>query len=176
MITVKIPYKHDEVIKLGEKIKDAATEDGMNKVYSDKVAEMAQNLKKKLRKELYLDDKDYMEIMHKVIEYEEELKKAEKSMERSKNKFIEAHQTTMEVLKVSGEVEISSERFHKKGERKFDCVFCTKRFDTSNLWKHHILMYHWPDIDKSVSIIYYFNIFITMYFFFLRINTILFNL
>ena len=44
----------------------------MNKVYSDKVAEMAQNLKKKLRKELYLDDKDYMEIMHEVIEYEEE--------------------------------------------------------------------------------------------------------
>ena len=45
---------------------------------------MAQNLKKKLRKELYLDDKDYMEIMHEVIEYEEELKKAEKSMKRSK--------------------------------------------------------------------------------------------
>ena len=109
MITVKIPCKHDEVIKLGEKIKDAATEDGMNKVYSDKVTEMAQNLKKKLRKELCLDDKDYMEIMHEVIEYEKELKKAEKSMERSNNKFIEAHRITMEVLKVSGEVEISSE-------------------------------------------------------------------
>ena len=130
----------------------------MNKVCSDKVAEMAQNLKNKLRKELSLNDEDYMEIMHEVIEYEKELKKAEKSMERSKNKFIEAHQTTMEVLKVSGEVKISNERFNKKGERKFDCVFCTKRFDTSNLWKHHILMYHWPDMEKSVSIINYFYI------------------
>ena len=72
----------------------------------------------------------------KVIEYEKELKKAEKSMERSESKFIEAHRTTMEVLKVSGEVKISSERFNKKGERKYDCVFCTKRFDTSNLQKH----------------------------------------
>ena len=130
----------------------------MNKVCSDKVAEMAQNLKNKLRKELSLNDEDYMEIMCEVIEYEKELKKAEKSMERSKNKFIEAHQTTMEVLKVSGEVKISNERFNKKGERKFDCVFCTKRFDTSNLWKHHILMYHWPDMEKSVSIINYFYI------------------
>ena len=46
-----------------------------------------------------------------------ELKRAEKSMERTKTKFIEAHQTTMEVLKASGEVEISSERFNKKGEK-----------------------------------------------------------
>ena len=89
-------------------------------------------------------------------------------MERSKNKFIEVNQTTMEVLKVSEEVEISGERFHKKGERKSDCVFCTKRFDTSNSWTHHILMYHWPDMQKSVSIIYYFKIFIRVYFIFLK--------
>ena len=60
---------------------------------------MAQNLKNKLRKELSLNDEDYMEIMHEVIEYEKELKKAEKSMERSKNKFIEAHRTTMGSVK-----------------------------------------------------------------------------
>ena len=72
MITVKIPHKHDEVIKLGENIKDAATEDGMNKIYSDKVTEMEQNLKNKLRKELFLDNNDYMEIMYEVIEYEKE--------------------------------------------------------------------------------------------------------
>ena len=54
----------------------------------------------------------------------------------------------MEVLKASGEVEISSERFNKKGERKFECLFCTKRFDTSNLQKYHIFMYHWPDMEK----------------------------
>ena len=153
-----MPYTHNEVIKLGQDIKEATSQHTMNKVCSDKVAEMAQNLKNKLRKELSLNDEDYMEIMCEVIEYEKELKKAEKSMERSKNKFIEAHRTTMEVLKVSGEVEISNERFNKKGERKFDCVFCTKRFDTSNLQKHHILMYHWPDMEKSVSIINYFYI------------------
>ena len=115
-------------------------------------------MKNKLRKELSLNDEDYMEIMCEVIEYEKELKKAEKSIERSKNKFIEAHRTTMEVLKVSGEVEISNEKFNKKGERKFDCFFCTKRFDTSNLRKHHILMYHWADMEKFVSIINYFYI------------------
>ena len=41
---------------------------------------------------------------------------AESNMERSKNKFIEAHWTTMEVLKVAAEVEISTERFSKKWE------------------------------------------------------------
>ena len=52
----------------------------MNKVCSDKVAEMAQNLKNKLRKELSLNDEDYMEIMREVIEYEKELKKAWKGV------------------------------------------------------------------------------------------------
>ena len=101
----------------------------------------------------------YVSVM-KIIwiswpKYEKELKRAEKSMERTKTKFIEAHQTTMEVLKVSGEVEISSERFNKKRERKFECLFCTKRFDTSNLWKYHIFMYHWPDIEKFVSMTFF---------------------
>ena len=93
-----------------------------------------------------------------------ELKRAENSMERTRTKFIEAHQTTMEVLKLSGEVEISSERFNKKVERKFECLFCTKRFDTSNLWKYHIFMYHWPNIEKSVSMTYFFwKIFVNVF-------------
>ena len=128
----------------------------MNKVYSEKVRDMANNLKKKLRKDLCLNDQDYLDIMAEVNEYEKELKRAEKSMERTKTKFIDAHRTTMEVLKLSGEVEISSERFNKKGERKFECLFCTKRFDTSNLRKYHIFMYHWPDIEKSVSMTFFF--------------------
>ena len=73
-----MPYTHNEVIKLGKDINEATSQHTMNKVCSDKVAEMAQNLKNKLRKELSLNDEDYMEIMHEVIEYEKELKKAEK--------------------------------------------------------------------------------------------------
>ena len=46
IFTVNIPYKHDEFIKLGEKNKDAASEHGMNKVYGEKVRDMANNLKK----------------------------------------------------------------------------------------------------------------------------------
>ena len=46
----------------------------------------------------------------------------------------------------------------KKEKGNLTVFFSTKRFDTSNLWKHHILMYHWPDMEKSVSIINYFYI------------------
>ena len=95
----------------------------MCKSYSEKVREMACNLKKKLQKGLSLDENDYLEIMSEANEYEQELKTAESNMERSKYKFIEAQQTTIEVLKVAGEVEISTEMFSKKGDGKFQCLF-----------------------------------------------------
>ena len=52
----------------------------MNKVYSEKVRDMASNLKKKLQKDLCLDDEDYLEIMAEVNEYEKELKRAWKGL------------------------------------------------------------------------------------------------
>ena len=64
---------------------------------------------------------------------------------------MEAHGSTLEVLKVAGEVGVSEERFHKAGERKFQCMFCTKRFEMHHVQKHHILMYHWKDWDSKVS-------------------------
>ena len=55
-----------------------------------------------------------MDILSEVQEYELKLKRVEDSMKKSKTKFIEAHGTTLEVLKVSNEIEISDERFSKK--------------------------------------------------------------
>ena len=72
----------------------------MNKVYSEKVRDMANNLKKKLQKDLCLNDQDYLDIMAEVNEYEKELKRAEKSMERTKTKFIEAHQHNNGSIKI----------------------------------------------------------------------------
>ena len=48
-------------------------------------------------------------------------------MKGSQTTFLEAHGSTLEVLKVVGEVRVSEERFYKAGERKFQCMFCTKR-------------------------------------------------
>ena len=41
---------------------------------------MANNLEKKLRKDLCLNDQDYLDIMAKVNEYEKELKRAWKGL------------------------------------------------------------------------------------------------
>lgn len=54
-------------------------------------------------------------------------------MKDSQATFLEAHSSTLEFLKVAGEIGVSEERFHKAGEMKFQCMFCTKRFDM-----HHV--------------------------------------
>ena len=93
-----------------------------------------------------------MDILSEVQEYELNLKIVEDSMKKSKTKFLEAHGTSLEVLKVSNEIEISDGRFNTKGERKYQCIFCTMRFDGWKLRKHHILMYHWSDNEECVCI------------------------
>ena len=70
-----------------------------------------------------------MDILSEVQEYELNLKIVEDSMKKSKTKFLEVHGTTLEVLKVSNEIEISDERFSTKGERKYQCILCTMQFD-----------------------------------------------
>ena len=64
--------------------------------------------------------------MSEVHEYEESLKDAVEKMKGSLTTFLEAHGSTLEVLKVVGEVGVSEERFHKAVERKFQCMFCKK--------------------------------------------------
>ena len=56
--------------------------------------------------------------MSKVHEFEESLKDAVQKMKGSQTSFLEAHGSTLEVLKVAGEVGVSEERFHEAGERK----------------------------------------------------------
>ena len=70
-----------------------------------------------------LSKSDYMEILSEVHECENDLKNAKDNMQRSKTKFLEAHGTTLEVLKASSELEMSDEWFNKKGERKYQCLF-----------------------------------------------------
>ena len=152
MYSVKVPSKHDKVVELETKVKDAAIHHELAMSDKDKLTEKAEKLKKKLQKDLALSETDYMDILSKVQEYELNLKRVEDSMKKSKTKFLEAHGTTLEVLKVSNEIEISDERFSTKGERKYQCIFCTMQFDQWQLRKHHILMYHWSDNEECVCI------------------------
>ena len=99
-----------------------------------------------MRTDLQITDEEYLSIMSEVHEYEESLKDAVQKMKGSQTTFLEAHGSTLEVLKVAGEVGVSEERFHKAGE-----MFCTKRFEMHHVWKHHIPMYHWKDLDSKVS-------------------------
>ena len=110
----------------------------------------AEKLKDHMQSDLQITDEVYLSIMTEVHEYEEALKDAVEKMKGSQTTFLEAHGSTLEVLKVVGEVGVSEERFHKAGERKFQSMFCTKRFET-HVQKHHILMYHWKDWDSMVS-------------------------
>ena len=152
LYSVNIPFKHDKLVELETKVKDAAIHHELAMSDNDKLKEKAQRLKKKLQKDVVLSESEYMEILSEVQEYELNVKKVEDSMKKSKTKFLEAHGTTLEVLKVSNEIEISDERFSRKGERKYKCIFCTMRFDRWELRKHHILMYHWSDNEERVCI------------------------
>ena len=76
-------------------------------------------------------------------------------MKASQSAFMLAHGTTMEELGVGGQVQLGEERYNKKGPQKYQCLFCLMAFDTVELRKHHILMYHWNVMDSAVSIIIY---------------------
>ena len=139
-----------------QKINDAIKEKETTKMYNDKVVEKASKLKKMLRDDVKLNDKQYMEIMQDVHKYEKLLREAEDKMKKSQGTFMAAHGTTLEVLKKSGEIKISDERFSIRGQRKYECIFCSMRFDTTELRRHHIYMYHWKSMDKAVSEIYFY--------------------
>ena len=70
-----------------------------------------------------LSESDYMEILSEVHECKNELKNAKDNMQKSKIKFLQAHGTTLEVLKVSSEIEISNERFNKKEKGNISVYF-----------------------------------------------------
>ena len=111
----------------------------------------AHKLKDHMRTDLQITDEEYLSIMSEVHKYEELLKDAVEKMKGSQTTFLKVHGSTLEVLKVAGEVVVSEERFHKAGDREFQCIFCTKRFEMHHVWKHHILMCHWKDWDSKVS-------------------------
>ena len=146
----------DKIVQNMEKnIQDASDKQSEAKNYSKKVKKKADELKDKLRDDIQLRDDDYMEVLKEVHEYEENLKAAENKMKASQTTFMVAHGTTMEVLGVAGQVQLGEERYNKKGPRKYQCLFCLMTFDTVELRKHHILMYHWNVMDTAVSIIIY---------------------
>ena len=116
-----------------------------------RVVDKASKLKKILQDDVKLNDEQYMEIMQDIHEYEKLLKEAEDKMKKSQGTFMVAHDITLEVLKKSGEIKISDERFNVRGQRKYECLFCSMRFDTTELRRHHIYMYHWKSKDKAVS-------------------------
>ena len=60
-------------------------------------------------------DDDYTELLREVDEYEQVLKAAESEMKASQSAFMVAHGTTMEVLGAAGQVQLSGERYNKKG-------------------------------------------------------------
>ena len=93
----------------------------------------AHKLKDHMRTDLQITNEEYLSILCEVHEYEESLKDAVEKMKGSQNTFLEAHGSTLEVLKVAGEVGVSEKRFHKVGERKFQCMLCTKKFEI-----HHV--------------------------------------
>lgn len=135
----------EDKIQKAKKHKDDA------KLSRDKALEKAEKLKYNLRNDVRISNEQYLCIMNEVHEYEMSLKDAVNKMKHSQTTFLEAHSSTLEVLKVADEIGITDKRFHKQGERRFECMFCTKRFDTHHVRKHHILMYHWKDWDSKVS-------------------------
>ena len=104
LYSVKVQSKHDKVVELETKVKDAAIQHELAMSDKDKLKEKAEKLKKKLWKDLALSETDYMDILSEVQEYELNLKIVEDSMKKSKTKFLEVHGTTLEVLKVSNEI------------------------------------------------------------------------
>ena len=134
-----------KVLDMEKKIDKAKKEQDEAKYSKAKVIDKAQKLKYHIRKDAQFSDEEYLSIMDEVHEYEISLKEAVEKMKGTKASFLQAHISILEVLNIAGEVGISEDRFHKGGERKFLCMFCTKRFETHHVCKHHILMYHWKD-------------------------------
>ena len=54
-------------------------------------------------------------------------KDAVHKMEHSQATFLGAHSSTLEVLNIAGENTSKWWKIHKAGERKFQCMFCTKK-------------------------------------------------
>ena len=150
-IIVCVGSDHIKVLDMENKIHKAKKDKDDAKQSKNNAMDKAQKLKDHMRSDLQITDEEYLSIMTEVHEYEESLKDAVEKVKGSQTTFLEAHGSTLEVLKVVGEVGVSEERFHKGGERKFQCVFCTKSFETHHVWKQHILMYHWKDWDSKVS-------------------------
>ena len=148
---MQVPSDNIKVLDMEKKIDKARKDHDVAKLSKDNALDKAQRLKYHMRSDAELTDEEYLSIMNEVHEYEMSLKDAVHKMEHSQATFLGAHSSTLEVLNIAGETWVSDERFHKAGERKFQCMFCTKRFDELHVCKHHILMYHWKDWDSKVS-------------------------
>ena len=132
-IAVNIQSDHMKVIDMKKKIGKANSQKEIAQLTSYKVRQKAEDLKSKMRKDVQMSHEDYVTIMSEVHEYEVSLKDVGKEMKNSQKTFLEVHGATLQVLNVAGEIEISDERFNIKGQRKFECMFCSKRFDNTSL-------------------------------------------
>ena len=64
----------------------------------------AQKVKDHMWSDLQIIDEEYLSIMTEVHDYEESLKDVVEKIKGSQTTFLEAHGSTLEVLKVAGEI------------------------------------------------------------------------
>ena len=98
-----------------------------------------------------MTDEELQHLVSEIEDYQKKMEKAEIQMKSSSSAFMTAHLATMEVLGVAGEVKYS-ERLSRKGSRDVRCMFCTMVFDSHEMWKRHLLSYHWQVFEATVSI------------------------
>ena len=139
---------NEKVTEFRKAVNTAIKDKSEAEKYSKKVMEKAKELKKRLLHDAGFTRAQYLEIINDINEYKKQVKDSEKQMQSSHSSLLAACSSTMEVLGVSDQVKISDTRFSQRGERKYKCLFCMMRFDTTALRKHHISLYHWDSVEK----------------------------
>lgn len=115
------------------------------------VMEKAESLRKLMRPDIQMTDEEVIELVKDVEQLKVEMEENKKEMKRTQREFMTAHSTTLEVLWSAGKVKLTRTRFNAKGERQVRCMFCTMAFDQMEVRKQHILVYHWKDMETTVS-------------------------
>ena len=147
-IIVHVGSDHIKVLDMESKIHKVKKDKDDAKQSKNNAMDKAQKLKDHMRSDLQITDEEYLSIMSEVHEYEESLKDAVEKMKGSQATFLEAHGSTLEVLKVAEEVVVSEERFHKAGERKFHW----KDWDSKVSWDNLCLIFHNNYLGDELSL------------------------
>ena len=108
-------------------------------------------LKKLMRPDVEMTDQEMIQLVKDVEELKVEMEENKKEMKRTQREFMTAHSATLEVLGAAGELKVSNKRFNTKGQIHIRCMLCTMGFDDMELRRQHILVYHWKDMETTVS-------------------------